>query len=612
MEGEKLISHRLDADDDGRPIVRTEPEHEEEEEWEARPVAPRADDLDRTGRPDWLVRLENLPLHQRRIVQTLSLVVLILFLIGIFSFSLSGLTGNGKKMGSKKTRPKGKAPIAPHEQAWADHSAGTAFPTYIGYPGTYKTSAPAQLADDMKPLPSPTRGVEPIHTSIPQANDHFHPFQHMGSLSPYFSAQHGTIDNARFDVTPVSANGTCTLTQVHILHRHGSRYPTGGAPTRLVKELLRRPHGDGQSLWFDGPLAFLNTYEYRLGEELLVPLGREQLHMSGTKAAIDYERLAADDLAQGRRLFIRAGSQQRILDSAIAWATGFWGNGWAAKTNLEIQIEEPGFNTTLAPNFACPAAADSFSVKSYVDEYLGAATRRLQPHVHGAELTPSIVYGMQQLCAYDTVAFGRSDFCALFTEDEWKMFEFAWDQQFYYNYGAGHAAGPAMGLGWLNEFVARLTHTPWNASTQTSENSTFNSRPEYFPLDRHVYADFTHDSVLTSVLAALRLPSFSKAPELVDKERPFRTSLIVPFGARIVFEVFDCPAPVMPSFDKRRIPLKAMPGGPYIRMKLNDAIVPLGQLPQCEDRLDGLCKLQHFLESQADRNEQGWWGRCHT
>ena len=48
----------------------------------------------------------------------------------------------------------------------------------------------------------------------------------------------------------------------------------------------------------------------------------------------------------------------------------------------------------------------------------------------------------------------------------------------------------------------------------------------------------------------------------------------------------------------------------FVRMKLNDAIVPLGQLSKCEQRADGLCSLPRFLASHADRNELGWWDRC--
>ena len=601
-------SHHVDADEYGRPIMHSEPSHPPQDIQPARDgrAVINHGDLEQTGRPEWLVRLERLPTHRRVTLKIICLILIALLLAALFSFALSP-SENEPSLWPNKPHGELKQ-SAPKTETMKPN----AFPTYIGYPGSYSSGAPAAFANDMKPAASPTRGVEPIQTALAHF-DKFNPFRHMGPLSPYYSAQHGNVDNARFLATPVSANGTCTLSQVHILHRHGSRYPTGGSQASLVANMLAsKPKGEKAPLSFTGPLAFLNTYQYQLGEELLVPLGREQLHMSGIKAAIDYGRLAEKDLAENKRLFVRTGSQQRIVDSALAWSTGFWGNSWVNKTDFEVQIEEPGFNTTLAPNFACSAAADSFKIQEWIESYLGKATARLQQYVHGAEITPMIVYGMQQLCSYDTVAFGRSDFCSLFTEEEWLGFEFTWDKRFFFDYGPGNQVGPAMGLGWLNEFVSRLTRTPWNSTTQTSENATFNAHADLFPVDRAIYADFTHDSVLTSVLAALRLPEFSIPPKLDDKHRAFRTSQVVPFGARMVFEVFDCPTPVPPpsALEHRRIPLKAYPPEQYLRMKLNDAIVPLSGLSQCEDRKDGLCTLSGFLDSHADRNNQGWWDRC--
>ncbi|KAL4400248.1 acid phosphatase [Malassezia pachydermatis] len=599
----------MESDEHGRPILHSVPSHGGDEPYRTARggyMAPGQEhvdaEVDHAGRPPWLRHfdLSRMPPARRRMVQLWSLLCIAGLLAGLFYFALSPSSSHDDKSVEVQTKKPTTAQRRP-----------ASFPTYIGWPGSYETGTPPQFADEMQPAPTPTRGVSPIQTSMPEFDEKFNPFYHMGPLSPYYSAQHGDIDNARYLATPESANGTCSLRQVHILHRHGSRYPTKGAPTEAVSALLAQP-----GVTFDGPLAFLSHYTYRLGSELLVPLGREQLHMSGVKAAMDYGRLAADDLEHGRKLLVRTGSQQRIVDSALAWATGFWGNSWVNKTNVEIQIEEPGFNTTLAPNFACSAAAESFQVADWVQTYLAKATKRLQAHVHGATLTPAILFGMQQLCSYDTVAYGRSEFCHLFTEEEWRGYEFAWDQRFYYDYGAGNVVGPAMGLGWLNEMLHRMTHKAWDPATQTSENATLNNDAAYFPVDRAIYADFTHDSVITSVLAAMRLKELGVAPSVDDPHRAFRTSQVVPFGARMVFEVFDCPSPVPnpplppPTLRRRRVPLKAYPPQTYVRMKLNDAIVPLRQLEHCEDRVDGLCTLRQFLASHADRHEQGWWAKC--
>ena len=499
-------------------------------------------------------------------------------------------------------------------EMWKDAASPSRFPTYIGHPGTFATGKPAEFAQEMKAQPSPTRGGEPMATTVPGYDAKFNPFRHMGPLTPYRSGEFG-VDNSRELRTPISSQGVCTLQQVHILHRHGARYPTTGSPTELVQKLIQRNKLGGRIAKFSGPLEFLNNYEYRLGKELLVPVGRHQLHQSGVKAAIDYGALVAADAGAGKPMFVRAGSQQRIVDSAIAFMTGFFGNSWVNQTNFEIQLEDPGFNTTLASNFACDAAASAkHSVGDWVGKYLANATQRLQPHAEGVTLTPHDVYGMQQLCAYDTAAFGHSDFCALFTQEEWIGFEYAWDINFHSYSGPSSYTGAAQGLGWLNEFISRLTSTPWDPRTQTSENATVNLQPDLFPVDRAFYADFAHDTTLTAVIAAMRLSEFDKKPQLSDKDRAFRSSKVVPFAARMIFEVYTCPGAIPERLSRRRFNKKPDFGKvdlhEYVRLKINDAIVPLSQLSHCDKRADGLCLKDQFLASHADRNNLGWWDHC--
>lgn len=123
-----------------------------------------------------------------------------------------------------------------------------------------------------------------------------------------------------------------------------------------------------------------------------------------------------------------------------------------------MQVEAPGFNTTLAPNFACPNAGRPEMepgiqwAKEWADDYLSPAIGRLQPFAPSSvKLSGRLLNGMQQLCSYDTVAFGRSDFCRLFTEKEWHDYEYFWDLQFYGGYGDGTPIGKAQGIGWVNE-----------------------------------------------------------------------------------------------------------------------------------------------------------------
>jgi Histidine phosphatase superfamily (branch 2) len=67
--------------------------------------------------------------------------------------------------------------------------------------------------------------------------------------------------------------------------------------------------------------------------------------------------------------------------------------------------------------------------------YLLNATARLQSMITGYNWTVTDSYAAQTLCPYETVAFGYSPFCSLFTAEEWQGFEYSIDISFAGNNG---------------------------------------------------------------------------------------------------------------------------------------------------------------------------------
>merc|ERR1712110_117800 len=75
-------------------------------------------------------------------------------------------------------------------------------------------------------------------------------------------------------------------------------------------------------------------------------------------------------------------------------------------------------------------------------------------------------------------------------------------------------------------------------------------------------------------------------PMRPDPNRRYRASRVTPFGARFAFEVIDCG-------DE----------SPWIRAKINEAIVPLNQHQGCtKPRPDGLCPLTQFCNTCDTRS----------
>lgn len=167
----------------------------------------------------------------------------------------------------------------------------------------------------------------------------------------------------------------------------------------------------------------------------------------------------------------------------------------------------------------------------------------------------------------------------------------------------GQALGPVQGVGYINELLARLTGLPVQDNTQT--NRTLNASPITFPLNRTLYADFSHDNEMIAIYAALGLfkQPVPLDPTKLDHGRTWITSHLTPFSGRMVTERLSC------VISGSRI---AQPSAKiYVRILVNDAIQPL---EFCGANEDGMCELEAFVESQAySRNDgEGDFEECYA
>ncbi len=136
------------------------------------------------------------------------------------------------------------------------------------HPEALATAAAAEKGD-VYPLTRPPT----LSNKDSEGSSTFNPMRSWGNLSPWFSVDSG--DNGLPDASPQVPDG-CELTQVHLLHRHGARYPTtADAPAQFAAALHQVAGTSGFSV--SGPLKFLSTWTYKLGADLLLPFGRQQL-----------------------------------------------------------------------------------------------------------------------------------------------------------------------------------------------------------------------------------------------------------------------------------------------------------------------------------------------
>lgn len=142
----------------------------------------------------------------------------------------------------------------------------------------------------------------------------------------------------------------------------------------------------------------------------------------------------------------------------------------------------------------------------------------------------------------------------------------------------GQELGPVQGVGYINELIARLTGTAVQDNTQT--NRTLDSDPETFPLDRKIYADFSHDNQMIAIYAAMGLFPQKITPDPINPQsnRTWYVSRMTPFSAQMVTEKIQCGKTT------------------YVRVLVNDAVQPL---KFCGASSNGMCELDAFVASQV-------------
>ncbi|GJN68388.1 3-phytase A [Purpureocillium lilacinum] len=459
------------------------------------------------------------------------------------------------------------------------------------WPGPTATGKPAFLAQTRTFNPTASYVPnEPLQTSIPvegmgQGNQSI--FKMMGFLSPY-------SPSPGFGVGEFPLPPDAEIVQVQMLSRHGARYPTSGADVARLGEKFANATGKAK---LKGQLSFLNNWKYQLGYEILVPKGREELFESGILHSYMYGSL----YNAKSKIIVRTTTQDRMLKSAENWMAGFFGLEWPNNATIEVIIEKQGFNNSLAGSLNCPNADSkgpgNEARAKWIHTYLQDATTRFQALSEDFTWTVDDVYAAQTMCPYETVAYGFSKFCDLFTYEEWEGFGYSIDL-FFSSYSAFHSpAGRAVGLGYQQEVIARLkNHTLGYSGSQI--NVTLDSSTETFPLNQSLYFDFSHDTNIVSVLTAFGLRQF--AEELPATRNPgphnFTVSHITPFGARLDIEIIKTPKPLSPNRDGY------LRGGEtkYIHFILNQRTLPLGHsFPECDAaRKDGWCELDTFLKVQ--------------
>ena len=254
-----------------------------------------------------------------------------------------------------------------------------------------------------------------------------------------------------------------------MLSRHGSRYPTSNSSQLALGKALEKSVAGGNK--FSGSLSFLNTWSYKLGYEVMVRVGYKELVDSGVLHWYNYGHLYNPNAT----FVSRSTTQERMRESGEYFLTGFLGFNWQAnpKNKLLFILEgSPGQNDSLAGYFTCNNSNNNVSstgnqaVTTWTGIYLKNATARLKAQSGNYNWTVSDSYNAQSLCAYETVAFGYSAFCSLFTYEEFVGYSYSVDLSFKGNNMYASPTGRAVGVGYVQEILGVLPPYPQAPDTR--------------------------------------------------------------------------------------------------------------------------------------------------
>jgi hypothetical protein len=431
-----------------------------------------------------------------------------------------------------------------------------------------------------------------------------------GQYSPFFSVP-SDLD--------ASIEQECEITFAQILSRHGARDPTA-SKSRAYNDTISRIHSSATAY---GPgYEFIRDYKYALGADQLTLFGQKEMINSGIKFYHRYRSLASKSIP-----FIRASGQDRVVASALNWTHGYHRERVEHNTTSDEDLRFPyelviipeagGVNNTLDHSLCTAFETGPSSTvgddaqKTWLGIFAPPITERLNENLPGANLTDQEIIYVMDLCPYTTVALDDggfiSPFCQLFSEQEWRDYDYYQSVGKWYGYGPGNPLGPTQGVGFVNELIARLTRQP--VRDHTSTNSTPDGSPETFPLGRTLYADFSHDNDMTAIYGAMGLYGATPPLDKTRRQTPEQTkgytaSWTVPFGARMYVEKMKC-------YDVPRVEAEEEEEEgqqeELVRVLVNDRVVPL---LNCGTDDRGRCKLSDFVRGLEFARSGGHWDLC--
>ncbi|THC90417.1 hypothetical protein EYZ11_010116 [Aspergillus tanneri] len=315
------------------------------------------------------------------------------------------------------------------------------------------------------------QSIPDVKRTIP-LDDDWDLLYHLGGNGPWIEKRDG--ETAAQGIGPPEG---CSIGQVHMMSRHGERYPTKSAGSHHLALLNRIKEAD---VIVNGSLSFLNNWTYLTSDpekdfDQLTGTGpyagKLQAFTTGIRFITRYGHL----LSQRAPTRFWASDCQRVIETAQHFAAGMFGLDWEKSKRATLVIIPETFDqraNTLTPGDTCLNYLEDGEkghdngvnmLSRFQDVYIPPIARRLiseQGNSVFESFSNAEVFSMQQMCGFETIARGSSPWCDVFSNEEWESFEYARDLIHYYRAGPGNPYAGAMGWLWLNATTKLLQQGP--------------------------------------------------------------------------------------------------------------------------------------------------------
>ncbi|SMN21615.1 similar to Saccharomyces cerevisiae YBR093C PHO5 Repressible acid phosphatase (1 of 3) that also mediates extracellular nucleotide-derived phosphate hydrolysis [Maudiozyma saulgeensis] len=419
-------------------------------------------------------------------------------------------------------------------------------------------------------------------------------FSKIGSQEDIYQYLYGSAPHFSYPVNnsiSLDIPETCELVQVHLYARHGERYPTAGSTADGINNIWYKFGNYTQQ--FNGSLAFLNeNYQYPFAnssnygllttpDNVANPYNPLLGSTTGTTEGLEFLELYSNILHKHENFTAWTSNSDRVHATAEYFIRAL---GDKFNVNLQTISEDAsqGANT-LTPINGCPnwnETATTAILAKYDQTFLTDISKRLNAENVGLNLTKTDALNMFNWCAFEINVRGYSDICDVFTKDELIKYGYYGDLMTYYDEFIGNPLAKAVGSVPVNATLA-LLNTPEDK------------------LDQQVFLSFTHDTNLINYAAALGIFTDNApiTPESIDWTTDFHRSWLVPQGARIQTQKYNCKSPNNTSIS-------------YVRFIVNDVVKPL---TNCSSGPGFSCSLPDYNKFVEDRfQDVDFYTQCGT